>query len=98
MLLSKSILHDFTIDNFRYDSPLLVHWENIELNNNTLKYTEYYTHKIGLHCRGMELGFPQKQTALIAKLLPANIDMIFLIMVRGMTRISICPTGQAGIG
>src|SRR5882724_8229537 len=42
----------FTISKFRNNCDLLVTWENIELSNNTIKYTEYYTHKGGMNCLG----------------------------------------------
>ncbi|MFT3912424.1 MAG: hypothetical protein QM737_23555 [Ferruginibacter sp.] len=43
---------EFTISKFRNNSDLVVNWENIEITMNTIKYTEYYTHKNGLHCLG----------------------------------------------
>jgi hypothetical protein len=42
----------FTISKFRNNSDLLVTWENIEFLNNTIKYTEYYTHKGGKNSLG----------------------------------------------
>jgi hypothetical protein len=43
---------EFTISKFRNNSDLVVNWENIELSGNSITYTEYYTHKNGLHTLG----------------------------------------------
>jgi hypothetical protein len=43
---------EYTISKFRDNSDLVVNWENIELSSDTIKYTEYYTHKNGLHTLG----------------------------------------------
>ena len=51
-LENKKNAIEFTISKFRNNSDLVVNWENIELSANLIKYTEYYTHRNGLHCLG----------------------------------------------
>lgn len=48
----KDNVIEFTISKFRDNTDLVVNWENMEISNNTIKYTEYYTHKNGQHCFG----------------------------------------------
>jgi len=49
---SKKNAIEFTISKFRNNSDLVVNWENIDQSSNQIKYTEYYSHKNGLHCLG----------------------------------------------
>jgi len=48
----KNTSIEFVIDNFRYNKPLTVHWEKIELNDTEIKYVEYYTQVTGIHSLG----------------------------------------------
>jgi hypothetical protein len=43
---------EFIIPQFRYNHDLLVTWENIEYDKNTVRYTEYYQHGNGVHSLG----------------------------------------------
>lgn len=52
----------FTIDNFRYNSPLTVHWEHIKLEGNKIEYSEFYTHKTGIHSLGYGIRVAEKTT------------------------------------
>ena len=40
---------EYTIDLFRNGQPLIVHWDQVQLNGKTLKYCEFYTHANGTH-------------------------------------------------
>ena len=40
---------EYTIDLFRNGQPLIVHWDQVQLNGKTLKYSEFYTHANGTH-------------------------------------------------
>ena len=39
----------YTIRKFRDNSDLVVNWEDLRFEDNTIKYTEYYTHANGVH-------------------------------------------------